>query len=61
MVWEKSDHKTLIWNYLISSDRKENVIEVPDFRKAKFNELRSLVNNENWDVLNTLKYRRCMG
>ena len=50
----KSDHKTLIWNYLISSDRKENVIEVPDFRKAKFNELRSLVNSENWDVLSTL-------
>ena len=50
----KSDHKTLIWDYLVSSERKENTIKVPDFRKARFDELRTLINNENWDVLKTL-------
>ena len=33
---------------------KENLIQVPDFRKANFEELRALVNNVNWDALKTL-------
>ena len=50
----KSDHRILIWDYVVSTERKENAVKVPDFRKAKFDELRRLIENVNWGVLNSL-------
>ena len=50
----KSDHRILTWDYVVSTERKENAIKVPDFRKAKFDELRCLIREVNWDVLNSL-------
>ena len=50
----KSDHKTLSWNYLLSTDRKENTLKVPDFRKADFNKLRELMKNVNWECMANL-------
>ena len=50
----RSDHKILSWDYVVTTERKENTILVPDFRKAKFDELRAFVKNVNWDCLKTL-------